>query len=241
MRHKNMYRQASVLVISAFMATAAGTGRTFADNFIQSGFFAGLSVGAGVFLIEADSVDAGTGDTTDVNGAGGEGVLADIFVGYDHITPSGFLVGAQIEGTLSDIDQRGRSFDGATGAVTKSTLGPDEQLSLLARLGGFINESTAVYGILGYTHAAFDLNFTTTGTSTTGGVKDFNSDGITIGGGVETAVAENTSIRFEYRFTEFDSTKFTDPATGDTVRYDPSQHIARFAVVFRPTGLFGGN
>lgn len=223
------------------MATAAGTGKTFADNFIQSGFFAGLSVGAGAFVIEGSGVDAGVGDTVDANGTGGEGILADIFVGYDHVTPSGFLVGAQIEGTLSDIEQTSKTVDGATGAVTKSRLGPDEQLSLLARLGGFVNESTALYGILGYTHAAFDLKFSTTGTATSAGVRDFSSDGITIGGGVETAVAENTSIRFEYRFTEFDSTKFTDPATGDTIRFDPSQHVARFAVVFRPTGLFGGN
>ena len=202
-----------------------------ADSERWQGWSIGLSAGAGAFVWNTNTLDASTGDTTNIDGAGGEGVLGDVFVAYDHVVHGNFVLGTQFEATYADVKLSGTSTDAA--GVTTTEWGPERMFSVLGRVGYIVNPSTLFYGLVGWTNANFELDWKTTDpTASPGGAVGSDHNGLSLGVGLQTFVAENTSIRAEYRFTEFDTFTYSDPSNGDTTSLDPSMHVGRIAVVF---------
>jgi opacity protein-like surface antigen len=154
---------------------------------------------------------------TDASGPGhhGGGVI-DVFAGWNFQVSSRFLVGAQFEATVADLNFNSagmrtyRYFDasGPTGQSAVSDFRPQVSsrwmTSALLRAGVLVDDRTLLYGIGGWTLAQFqarnlaDNSFYQLDES-------FVASGWTAGGGIERKLDSNWSIRAEYRYTNFGS------------------------------------
>ena len=75
-------------------------------------------------------------------------------------------------------------------------------VSALARAGWLVDPTTMLYALAGYTGAQFSYENLTDNSFFE--LKDqFWANGVTVGGGLEEKLAQNWSVRFEYRYTDF--------------------------------------
>lgn len=128
----------------------------------------------------------GVGATLDnVNGSGSlegfgaAGVGGTAFAGYD-LTVGGAFVGVEANADLNTADALGVDAKWGWGAS--------------ARAGFKINDSTGAYGRVGYQRSKI-------------GAVGFGSDwgdGVRFGGGVETGLTENTSLRVEFNHVNYE-------------------------------------
>lgn len=159
-----------------------------------TGFYLGVAGAAGAAVTEL-SEGGGSFD-----GIGGEGVRGEISAGYDHDFGSfvaGIMVDAHYGNGKTEFDL---NFGGPSiGFDAKADYGFD----VLARAGMKVNESTLAYVLGGYSWQNFeaDVSFTGLGSAT---IAEWDVNGFTIGGGLETAVTSNVTVGFEYRYTQFE-------------------------------------
>ncbi|MGV1014447.1 MAG: outer membrane beta-barrel protein [Methyloceanibacter sp.] len=175
-----------------------------------------------------------------------EGALADLYLGVStHVTPR-LLAGVQVEGTLAAMPFRSRiktenvvssstnsfsfssiSSNGNTNQFTdspqsvstgtrsggESDLQLDWMVSVIGRAGWLATPSTLLYGLAGWSYAHFEVDRVPFGF---GSIDDFESDGPTIGGGIEQRLSPKWSLRAEYRYTDFGKESFRSVRTGSS-------------------------
>jgi opacity protein-like surface antigen len=73
-------------------------------------------------------------------------------------------------------------------------------VSALARAGWLVDPTTMLYALAGYTGAQFNYEDLTNDGEPN---NRFWANGVTVGGGLEEKLAQNWSVRFEYRYTDF--------------------------------------
>lgn len=158
-----------------------------------TGFYLGVAGAAGAAVTE---LSEGGGS---LDGIGGEGVRGEINAGYDYDFGSfvaGIMVDAHYGNGKSELSL-GFPIVGSLDFDAKADYGFD----ILARAGMKVNESTLAYVLGGYSWQNFEIEASAGGQSAT--VLEWDVNGFTIGGGLETAVTSNVTVGFEYRYTQF--------------------------------------
>ena len=186
-----------------------------------TGFYIGVGVGAGASNTDLSvNEDDGEGslEVFGLDGIGGEGAFGTLQVGYDRQLSSGFVVGAFADYDFSGISTEVRFGGGSV------DIDLDHTWSIGARAGFLANPDTLVYALVAYTQGEYDL-------SEFGG-GDLDVEGFSFGGGIETRLADNWTLKGEYRFTQFDEETLIS-GEGGSLDAEPSLHTARVVLSYR--------
>ena len=158
----------------------------------------------------------------------GTGAIANLFLGYNFVVGSNFVLGAQVEGGIANnrVTVRGVSNSitaetfvstppggaaGTTNIVSTATASDFDliahrwQASALARAGWLLDPADMLYIIGGYTYGRFEAVS-----------QSFGLNGGTIGGGWERIVAPGWTLRAEGRYTKFQNKTVTSPPFSET-------------------------
>jgi opacity protein-like surface antigen len=154
---------------------------------------------------------------TDVSGPGNRGGgLIDVFAGWNFQISRAFVVGGQVEATISDLSFNSagtRTYDyfnaaGSTGQTAIEDFRPQVSsrwmTSLLLRAGFLVDDQTLLYGIGGWTLAKFEAR-NLADNSFYQLEESFVAGGWTAGAGIERKLGSSWSVRAEYRYTNFGS------------------------------------
>lgn len=159
-----------------------------------TGFYLGVAGAAGAAVTEL-SADGGSFD-----GIGGEGVRGEISAGYDYDFGS-FVAGVMADAHYGNIkSELDLSFGGPSINLDATA---DYGFDILARGGMKVNESTLAYVLGGYSWQNFEIEASATGQGSET-VVEWDVNGFTVGGGLETAVTDKVTVGFEYRYTQFE-------------------------------------
>ncbi|MEP9388246.1 outer membrane beta-barrel protein [Mesorhizobium sp. KR9-304] len=159
-----------------------------------TGFYVGVAGAAGAAVTEL-SIDGGS-----LDGIGGEGVRGEINAGYDYDFGNfvaGIMVDAHYGNGKSELE-----LDFGLGSLNFDAKA-DYGFDILARAGMKVNESTLAYVLGGYSWQNFEVEASATGAGSED-IAEWDVDGFSIGGGLETAVTANMTVGFEYRYTQFE-------------------------------------
>lgn len=224
---------AGALVLAALADSAHAQSRTdlppYESGPSWTGFYAGAGFGAGGSLRRATGNPGGGAATLNVDGLGGDGILASVYGGADYQVLPRAVVGLLAEGTWSSM--AGSISASLPGANANVTTRADLGLALLARGGVLVTPSSLLYAMGGYA----GQNFHTTGTASAGGAftsfaRDDWFNGWTVGGGFETQLRGGWSAKLEYRFSQFEQ-KFISGGPNFTIA--PFLHTARLGLAYR--------
>jgi opacity protein-like surface antigen len=149
-------------------------------------------------------------------GGRGPGAMANLFLGYNYMLPSDYLIGGQIEGSVSNMRTTltGPSSDPAQQFVTNNNAGVittqtitqlnsgnatghlDNRwaMAALVRGGLVVDPKDLVYLIGGLTYARFEI---------ADGDQSFGGFGGTAGVGWERKITPSWTLKAEYRYTRF--------------------------------------
>ena len=183
------------------------------------------------------------------DGFGGEGGALTIGGGYDYQFAPKFVAGLLIDYTMhgadTDLDLNiGNSITANVG------FGLDNELSVGGRLGYLVTPATLIYGSIGYSRIELDdarlsVNVDGLGSFGTRVASSGAIDGFFLGGGIETKITDNISLKLDYRYTNGDSEQITLlpdvlPEANDFVRaeIDPDIQTVRLSLDYRFN--FGG-
>lgn len=206
-------------VLLAAVSLTALSAPAFAESANPfAGYYGGIHGGAGSFeasgsvsqSIEDWSVGSFSADDSFSNHTSSG--LAGGQLGYNAVTESGFLIGVELNASLTNLDSSESmttSFtDGQTDFDYNATI---DGLGLLQGKLGFASEKVAVYGLAGFALASgkIDGSWDTSGNGTdaegfTGsgtfsrGSSTYN--GWTVGAGADVALTEKTSMGISYNY-----------------------------------------
>jgi opacity protein-like surface antigen len=147
-----------------------------------------------------------------INGGGhNTGALSDVFLGYNFRLRGNVIAGAQVEGTLAEVQTQLNSVEAITTTSTTvrtrgapsttsdlftstfiDSLAERWAVSALGRVGVLVDPQNLVYGIGGYTRGGFEWTNRT-----------FGLNGATVGAGWEHEIAPTWTLKAEYRYTAF--------------------------------------
>ncbi|MBC2834122.1 outer membrane protein [Paragemmobacter straminiformis] len=182
------------------------------------GAWVGLSMGKGYSAV---GVRAGVGlNDTELNilslsypDSGASGAVFGAEAGYGRSFGNGWYWGAQIDHLVTDLEANADlgihirnpgnvgppAIDGDFGYSVRVK----SMTSALGRIGYKINDSSMIYGLGGLTVGRIDASLV--GINPANSMHSFVLPAVTLGLGIETMVAEKTSLKFEYRSTNFGS------------------------------------
>jgi len=201
-----------------------------------TGFYIGGGIGAGAVvhdlsaserLVEIPEAalakpDGGEHNVLNLDGVGGEGIFGTVIIGYDRLIRPGWVAGV-----FADFDFSGISTDLNVPHRFSASLDHQNTWSVGARLGMLTSPTTLWYATAGYTQAEFDVS----SSKNIYGLSSPTFQGYFVGGGVESILHGNWSLRLEYRFSQFDSeTIYND---GLRVDLEPSMHTARLLLTYK--------
>jgi outer membrane immunogenic protein len=189
---------------------AEGTGPAVASPaYDWTGFYLGASVGAGEVVHDLSIL------TFDANGLGGEGVLGELNAGYDYDFGN-FVAGVMVDGNLSS-----SKWDVGISGSSLLSIKADYGFDILGRLGMKVNPSTLAYVLGGYSWGHFKVE------AFGGDSIDWSSNGFSVGGGLETAISDHTSLGIEYRYAQFADKDFGG------LKIEPSSHTVRVGLKYK--------
>jgi outer membrane immunogenic protein len=172
--------------IFALVAATALSTPALAEPF--SGPYVGVEVGLDNYEGKGSDVFA-PGDR--FNGISGNGIVGGAYAGFDMPVSGNFFAGVEANASLSGAKA---TYDDT---ADRLTIKAKESFGASARLGLMVNDSTGAYARAGWQNTKFraDLN----------GVRDSDrDDALVLGGGIETRVGSNASIRVEYNHANYD-------------------------------------
>ena len=217
---------ASALLLSGSLclpATAADlTTAPGATGYNWNGFYVGVGGGIGAIVHEVEVPPFGG---FEFNGIGGEGYFGELTVGYDMQLTERIVAGvfatyrAGNIATTLDVDFGPINFDADV------TL--DHGYDIIGRLGYLVTPNTLAYVLGGYSHQHFALD------TNIGFDMDWDADGYVLGGGLETVLTGNWTLKSEYRYGQYDLGNF---GLGSFLDVDSSTHTFHAALAYR----FGG-
>ncbi len=179
-----MNKVLSCLLPAAAIALLSATAAAAAPF---NGPYVGAAIGMDNYEIQAhDFIYEGT----NFDGLSANGPAVSLYGGYDYaFGPKGFV------GIEAALDLSGAEFS-VSDSESAAKLKAKESYSLAGRLGGMINESTGLYGRLGWVNTKFK--------STDGDYSDSgNESGWLYGFGIETALKTSTTLRAEYNIVDY--------------------------------------
>ena len=150
---------------------------------------------------------------------GAKGSLLGLELGYGRQLNDKWVAGVQFDGTSTNITMDTAVSLGAASASYQ--LKQKSLLSGLGRLGYLTSQDTLVYGLLGMTHGTFEGSYSATdGVDTAGSSYEFSAEGLTIGAGMETRLSSRTSLKLEYRMTDFGDYNLAHRKIGDNTEFN---------------------
>jgi outer membrane immunogenic protein len=206
-----------------------------APSWNWTGFYIGGGIGAGAVVHDvtvsesrqpdllALTLSEGGGNVLSFDGVGGEGIFGTIIVGYDRLIRPGWVAGV-----FADFDFSGISTDLSIPHYFSASLDHRHSWSIGARLGMLSSPTTLWYAAAGYTQAEFDFS----SSEYIHGLSSPTFHGYFVGGGVESLLHGNWSLRLEYRFSQFGSETVFD-YDGLRVDLEPSMHTARLLLTYK--------
>jgi len=138
-----------------------------------------------------------------------DGIDYGAYVGFDAPVGPSFVVGGEAE-----IGGGGKTLSQQLTPGITASIDPDWNYMFSGRAGLVAGERALIYGRLGYGREKIDLRVSDTAAPANSVNESGWSDGAVYGGGVEFALAPNTSARVEYRYKDFDGS------------YNPQQLLA---------------
>jgi opacity protein-like surface antigen len=195
----------------AYAGAAFGAGWMHAKS-TQTSTFTDLETNTGPGF--SDVFTTTGGDVASLSGSG-PGAMVNLFVGYNWMLTSNFLIGGQIEGGVSNIRAKVSGADpftrvettvdtppgGVAGTSVSTESGIDSftdnidnrwLISALARAGWVVDSRNLIYALAGPTYGRFEWSTET-----------FGMFGGTVGAGFERKIAPMWTLRVEYRYTKF--------------------------------------
>jgi len=156
---------------------------------------------------------------------GGEGSVLALGGGYDWRYSGKFVLGVSIDFAKTSVETNGGfvlgDFGSNSAASLEYQLKPSKQTTAAMRLGYLISSSTLVYGFAGLSHTDFRAEYSfSVNDDTSSSTYDVNIWGPTVGFGLETMLRQNTSLKLEYRFSDFGVYKLQNLELNDEVTYD---------------------
>lgn len=161
---------------------------------------------------EAGDYATVSGDSREVaslDGLNSTGIVGDIRLGYDQQV-NRFLIGVFGSYGLSSMEANGEAV-----GLGSFDLERGDDWSIGARAGVLVNDRTLLYILAAYTQTEYDLRVTA-GEETSSKTTTF--DGVTVGGGVEFALASNVFLGIEGTHTFYGSETIFDT-------YDPAANV----------------
>lgn len=237
----------TLTVAAASMLLTAGPASAYD---VGTPSWTGIYVSAGLGVGSANSeLSIGPGPLLPPNlfnfnfdGIGGEGALGTIGLGFDYQVSPRFVVGVFFDYDFANIET---DLDiGLLGLITANgKFDIERQWSIGTRVGVLASPSTLWYALGGYTQVeTSDLSVSVAvGGAPIGGISIGvpSFSGWFVGGGVETMLAPNWSLKAEYRYTQLDDERLDFSAISPVVnniidaRLEPSIHTARVAVSYK--------
>jgi outer membrane immunogenic protein len=186
-----------------------------------TGLHIGASVGAGGLVHDLDVPPLGG---FGFNGIGAEGVFGEVSVGYDWEFGGGWVVGAMANARYSSVST---TLD--VGPLVNASVDADWGYDILARFGRKLGDSTLVYALGGYSWQHFEVDISN---PALGNVYDWGASGYSVGGGIETALSERTTLGLEYRYSAYSGEDFIAGLGGPAglVDVSPSSHTVRLGL-----------
>ncbi len=191
-----------------------------------TGFYLGLGAGGGMTNFDTDFF----GGAANLDGFGGEGWLAEGTVGFD------FQAGNFVLGALGDVNWSNIESDASLFGVINASLQSQWGADALGRAGFLLTDRSLIYALGGWSWERYEgsLSLPFGGGFTVSDTEDTN--GPTVGAGLEVLVTNNLSVKGEYRYTKFDSFDF---GTGGLIDLQPERQTARFGVNYKFGGMGG--
>ncbi len=186
-----------------------------------TGFHVGLGVGGEALDHKLTLDGLGSAD-----GISSTGVIGTVEVGYDR------QFGAFVAGVYFNYDFGDNVASTLNARGIDASVNQTDSFSVGGRVGYLVNPSTLAYFLAGYTQNRLELEGNT--------AISWNEsiDGWTVGGGLETKLAQNWTVKAEYRYTEFGT---VNPITGvSRFHVDTSEQTARLVLSYK-FDLLGGD
>ncbi len=163
-------------------------------------------------------------------------------VGYDLPLTSWLILGAFADVDIFQGSDRFQVNAGWWESEFRGTINYDYSFSTGARLGAIVTENILVYGLVGYTFSDANIRCVECGPSIAPSSKfDLARSGLLLGGGVEQWLGASWSLRFEYRYAQFDDEGFLSLYRGDSNYWSEEEatiegqqtHSLRASIVWR--------
>ena len=236
------------------------------------GFYAGASFGLVSEDANRDEVEPSTSTSNFVHGTfsqttsssdtfasslGGRGLgaMANLYLGYDYMLPGNYLVGAAIEGSLSNTRTRltgpfsdpsqslTTSNNGgvittttSTGQSTGNTTGHLDNrwaMAALVRGGLVVDPKDLIYLVGGLSYGRFEF-----------ADQSFGAFGGTVGAGWERKITQSWTLKAEYRYTRFQdrtlTESFSSSSSGSSSTSGALPSSNSFSNAFLDTNRFSG-
>ena len=179
-----MNKVLSCLLPAAAIALLSATAAAAAPF---NGPYVGAALGMDNYEIQANDFFY---EGTNFDGLSANGAVLSLYTGYDYAFGTKGFVGIEAALDLSGAELSVSDSDYAAKLKAK------ESYSLAGRLGGMINESTGLYGRLGWVNTKFK--------ETADDYADSgNESGWLYGVGIETALKTSTTLRAEYNIVDY--------------------------------------
>ena len=166
---------------------------------------------------------------------GGDGYLLTLESGYDWKFLEKYVLGVSLDLTKNNIVTNGalRVDDfGSNSAVSLDyQLAPSAQMTASMRFGYLINDSTLVYGLIGAAKTKFEADYRfIVGEDISSSTYIANVSGRTLGLGFETAISPKTSLKLEYRYSDFGIYNLQKSVINEVSAYDASLPVSTQAI-----------
>lgn len=188
--------------------------------FTWTGFYVGAGGGAGAMVnVQSESIPGFGTVLSEIFGA--QTYFGTVTAGYDYRVAPRVVVGALFDFELGRI-----LFNNADLSILNLPPERARTWSFGGRVGYLVNPQTLLYVLGGFARSSMEFQ----------DIGNVKFSGRFVGGGVETQLTGNWSLRGEYRFTQFsEEAIFASCFCGD-VYAEPSMHTGRVLLLYR----FGG-
>ena len=197
-------------------------------NVDRDGFYTGLQLGHGSIGSNTQGIHNDGGDISNFNGdfADEAGVNLGGFLGYGK-TFNHWYLSVEVEADTSNADwKHEREPNGRNFSVDKKG-----SYGLGARIGYILDSGSLLYARAGAVKTRFNTTWIKGGNRQNDIERDDNVWGNRIGVGAEVPLTANTSIRFDYTYTDYHSYDFTTShGSPDAMEFDNEETLFRMGL-----------
>ena len=196
-----------------------------------TGCYLGAHGGLAASNLNTDLTLVGTGSLLNIDGLSASGGMYGVHAGCD------YQMNKFVLGVFGDYSWYDADFNVSSPLLATAILntGLDNSWALGARAGFLATKSTLIYGLVAWSQMEMKPITVLAGLAS---LPLGSTDGIAVGGGIETEIMPNVRLKLEYRYSMYD--KITAPIVpGLNLDIEPDVHTVRLGVSYAFT--FGGS